>query len=135
MHDMFDAGYNTSQIGNVVGLPASEVLRYLKRVKPVINSARIAWWSDEAACRDKNIEFFYPSVNGIPAARQKKQGMQLCEMCPVKRQCYDTAVANYEQHGIWGGVDFSRFSYRFDEKTGRVVVRVKEKSGSYKKVS
>lgn len=135
MHDMFDAGYNTSQIGEKVGLRPYEVLRYLKKVKPIINSPRIAWWSDEAACQGKDIEYFYPSVFGIPAARKKKQAIEFCDSCPVKRQCYDTAVANYEQHGVWGGVDFSRFIYRLDENTGRVVVMVKEKSGSHKKVS
>ena len=31
----------------------------------------------------------------------------LCHGCPLLKQCYDFAVANDEQFGIWGGIDFS----------------------------
>jgi hypothetical protein len=31
----------------------------------------------------------------------------LCYGCPILKQCYDFAVANEEQHGVWGGIDFS----------------------------
>ena len=30
----------------------------------------------------------------------------LCYGCPIIKQCYDFAVANNEQHGIWGGILF-----------------------------
>lgn len=30
----------------------------------------------------------------------------LCAGCPLLKLCYDFAVANEEEHGIWGGVDF-----------------------------
>ena len=36
---------------------------------------------------------------------------QICEGCPARLQCYQTAVANQEQHGVWGGVDFNKRRY------------------------
>jgi len=30
----------------------------------------------------------------------------LCEGCPLKDLCYEMAVENGEEHGIWGGVRF-----------------------------
>jgi hypothetical protein len=35
------------------------------------------------------------------------QAELLCHGCPLLKQCYDFAVANDEQYGIWGGIDFS----------------------------
>jgi len=31
----------------------------------------------------------------------------LCYGCPLLKQCYDFAVVNGEQYGVWGGVNFS----------------------------
>ena len=33
---------------------------------------------------------------------------QLCTDCPLLKLCYDFAVANYEQFGIWGGINFTK---------------------------
>jgi hypothetical protein len=33
---------------------------------------------------------------------------QLCSECPLLKLCYDFAVLNEEQHGIWGGIDFTQ---------------------------
>jgi hypothetical protein len=33
---------------------------------------------------------------------------QLCTDCPLLKLCYDFAVANEEQHGVWGGINFTK---------------------------
>jgi len=44
-------------------------------------------------------ELFFPGKGGsnIPAK-------QVCAVCTVRQECLDYAVANFEQHGIWGGL-------------------------------
>ena len=31
---------------------------------------------------------------------------QLCHGCPLIKECYEFAVANKEEYGIWGGINF-----------------------------
>lgn len=35
------------------------------------------------------------------------EAVQVCRVCPVRLACVQQAVRRNEQHGIWGGVDFS----------------------------
>lgn len=32
---------------------------------------------------------------------------QLCAGCPLLKLCYDFAIASGQEHGVWGGIDFS----------------------------
>ncbi len=32
---------------------------------------------------------------------------ELCYGCPLLKDCYDFAVANGEEYGVWGGVNFN----------------------------
>jgi hypothetical protein len=34
--------------------------------------------------------------------------VQLCPHCPILTECRDSAEANDERWGVWGGKDFSR---------------------------
>ncbi|HUV09827.1 MAG TPA: WhiB family transcriptional regulator, partial [Acidimicrobiia bacterium] len=55
-------------------------------------------WMGSAACIGFSGRMFPdPSdTSGIADAKL------LCDMCPVRRECLDWAVATNQQHGIWG---------------------------------
>lgn len=53
-------------------------------------------WRTHAACRDLGPALFYDEERATEA-------FEICDACPVRRQCSMTAAANYEQHGVWGG--------------------------------
>lgn len=44
--------------------------------------------------------------NGFSRKITEDEAEMLCAGCPLLKQCYDFAVANKEQDGIWGGIDF-----------------------------
>ena len=55
-------------------------------------------WFDQAACRGSSPDLFFPDTTA-PAINPKA----VCRACPVRLECLDHAIANDEQHGIWGG--------------------------------
>lgn len=135
VHDMRDNGYQPLQIAEKLNIHLRRVGRYLAAPKPVMVTMdyyRQAW-RDEAACRDEKTELFFPDAVGLRAKDMKRQAMVICHSCPVIERCKDAALANLETHGVWGGEDFSKYSYEFDTRTGRVLV--KESDGSLAQVS
>lgn len=64
-----------------------------------------------------NNPYFYTDYDGYGFETEEGHGTKrlltedeceaLCAGCPLLKQCYDFAVANEEEHGIWGGIDFS----------------------------
>lgn len=61
-------------------------------------------WMDEAACAtvvtSPKDDIFFEDIPFGP-----RDAKALCDACPVKRQCLETALDNGEYHGIWGGAD------------------------------
>lgn len=57
-----------------------------------------------------NNPFFYMDYDNWDeedsVALQQDDADALCFGCPIIKQCYEFAVANGEQHGVWGGVLF-----------------------------
>jgi hypothetical protein len=63
-----------------------------------------------------NNPYFYMDYDGYGFETEEGHGVirkitedeaeMLCADCPLLKQCYDFAVANKEQEGIWGGIDF-----------------------------
>ena len=57
-------------------------------------------------------DVFYPSIDDVDRSEthtvleQSKAAKRVCNSCPFKRECLDTALANNEKYGIWGGVNF-----------------------------
>lgn len=125
IHDLAAKGFDTFEIGQKVGMHRQNVLRYLKKPRPILHKPVSPWWTDSARCLGMDIERFYPTANGPKAVALKQEAMKVCADCPVRQRCYDTAVANYEQHGIWGGEDFSQFRYQYDDRTGVVTAKFK----------
>lgn len=59
-------------------------------------------WMRQADCRD------HPDPDAWFAHIQHErpraeQAIDICKACPVRRECFDYAVAERIDHGIWGG--------------------------------
>lgn len=56
-------------------------------------------WSQQAACRGLDPEIFYP-VSDEDAGEAK----EICEACPVRQPCLESALVEREKYGVWGGL-------------------------------
>jgi WhiB family redox-sensing transcriptional regulator len=56
-------------------------------------------WMSDAACAQVGTDVFFPE-KGDPATDARA----VCETCDVRLQCLNYALANDEQHGVWGGL-------------------------------
>ncbi len=64
-------------------------------------------WQDKAACKGPNHAIFFPPARlerRTDKRRREARAKEICEQCPVLRQCRDYALNIGEQHGIWGGL-------------------------------
>ncbi|ANY07456.1 WhiB family transcriptional regulator [Pseudonocardia sp. HH130630-07] len=66
-------------------------------------------WQMEGACRGMDSAFFFhPEGERGPArVRREARAKQVCNDCPVVRQCREHALAVHEPYGIWGGLSES----------------------------
>lgn len=60
-------------------------------------------WREDAACRDRDPDLFFPEGTMGPARSQADQAKLVCQSCPVRKQCLDFALRKGIGHGIWGG--------------------------------
>jgi WhiB family transcriptional regulator, redox-sensing transcriptional regulator len=67
-------------------------------------TAHVPDWRDDAECLDNDPELFFPVGNGPEAARQTALAKRVCHRCPAMTACLDWALANGQDHGIWGGL-------------------------------
>lgn len=61
-------------------------------------------WMDQAVCASIGSDPFYPPPDSNAAIAAV--GMSICEGCPVRVECLEYALANYNaatDFGIWGG--------------------------------
>lgn len=55
-------------------------------------------WMLDAACRDRDPSFFFPSDGvGVDIARR------VCGECPVQSDCLEYALLHRIDYGVWGG--------------------------------
>lgn len=52
-----------------------------------------------ALCAEVDPELFFPPAGANNAAAKK-----VCQRCPVREDCLNTALAHGDRHGIWGGL-------------------------------
>ncbi|MPZ61148.1 MAG: hypothetical protein GEU93_07600 [Propionibacteriales bacterium] len=57
-------------------------------------------WQHAAACQTSLDDTWYPEPDSGDSAHAAKLA---CAVCPVRRSCLAYALADDEQHGIWGG--------------------------------
>lgn len=56
-------------------------------------------WMQHGACRELDSDIFFPQ-RGEPTAPAKA----ICATCPVRTECLNFALDNFEKCGIWGGM-------------------------------
>ncbi len=78
-----------------------------QKKKPMQNSDDESW-KEKALCKRLTQYFFFDDQRVLTTkAKTKIEAIrELCEVCPVKQECYQYAVNNDEKFGIWGGVSF-----------------------------
>jgi WhiB family transcriptional regulator, redox-sensing transcriptional regulator len=54
-------------------------------------------WHKRAACKGETDLFFSYDEEMVEQARA------ICENCPVRRECLETALADSNLYGVWGG--------------------------------
>jgi WhiB family redox-sensing transcriptional regulator len=78
--------------------------------------ARTAWrlepisdvwdWQLQGRCRERGgIQFFHPDddLGRISRRLRESAAKQLCQSCPVRKQCATHALKVGEEYGVWGG--------------------------------
>lgn len=82
--------------------PASHAVRVVDRPLRLVRDGE---WLLKAACADEDTSLFYDADGETPAARQQRVTIAraICNSCPVRKECLETAIANEEPYGIWGG--------------------------------
>ena len=63
---------------------------------------------DKRKCKGKNPNmWFAPPENDTLTQLYdySREAKQLCDSCPIRLDCFDTAIDNSEEYGIWGGID------------------------------
>ena len=58
-------------------------------------------WVNDAACRGKPIDWFYPEARAGQAAPEARA---LCEECPVKAECFNYSMEAANGFGLWAGL-------------------------------
>lgn len=67
----------------------------------VVSRARQGDWVQHGSCHNASpavAALFFSEHNGDIIAAKK-----ICDDCPVREACLEWAIANHEDHGVWGG--------------------------------
>lgn len=71
-------------------------------------------WMDQASCKGDDPSLWFPEPLRDTSDREKAryaadlvEPFRICNMCPVRVECYEDARSRDEVWGIWGGVDFN----------------------------
>lgn len=63
----------------------------------------VSSWRAESACRDVDVNLFFPAGVTGPAARQIREAKAICAHCPVRDTCLSFAIETNQEYGVWGG--------------------------------
>jgi WhiB family redox-sensing transcriptional regulator len=61
-------------------------------------------WQAEAACHGVDPEVFFPSSSLGLVGLQVERAKEVCQACPVTRECLDLSLAAGHEIGVWGGL-------------------------------
>lgn len=81
------------------------------------NTSKITW-QIEAKCAGKPASLFFIEVGAGGShkySKMYKEARSICMSCGVAKKCYDFAVNNNEEYGVWGGVNFAQ-RYKYGKK-------------------
>lgn len=69
-------------------------------------------WIAEALCAETDPAIFFPDIGGSIAAPKR-----VCNACPVRAECMESALEDEPGHGIYGGLTpMERRAVRNDRK-------------------
>lgn len=60
-------------------------------------------WRERAACKGLDPNLWVPNTRG-EGQPLYEPARAVCTTCPVRQPCLDYALANHEEHGMWGGL-------------------------------
>jgi len=60
-------------------------------------------WRDHAACRETDVDLFFPIGTTGPALTRIDAAKRVCQTCPVQAQCLSWALDYGVSDGVWGG--------------------------------
>jgi hypothetical protein len=62
-------------------------------------------WHRQAACKGAT-DLFFPNIwiNNRAMLKAIREAKVVCLRCPVIKECGEWAIANHEDHGVWGGM-------------------------------
>lgn len=58
-------------------------------------------WTEDALCSQTDPEAFFPKKGA--GSSMVARARAICDICPVKQDCLETALSNGIAHGVWGG--------------------------------
>jgi len=58
-------------------------------------------WRQSATCNGSDVEWWFAK----PTSARSRAAVQLCEECPVRRECLAAGLLYGEEFGLWGGVN------------------------------
>ena len=64
-------------------------------------------WQPIALCRGNHSHLFFPpsaTERKDERERRESRAKSICNICPVRGQCLEYALAIREPYGIWGGL-------------------------------
>lgn len=60
-------------------------------------------WRHRAACRDRELDLFFPAGETGPALDHAEAAKAVCRQCPVRDECLAFALGSNQEAGVWGG--------------------------------
>jgi WhiB family redox-sensing transcriptional regulator len=77
-----------------------------------IEGMRIRWFQGDpadrefmkrGACLGSNPGVFHPDEEERRFTARVEEAKAICDMCPVKQECFEYAIKYKERQGVWGG--------------------------------
>lgn len=63
-------------------------------------------WEKKPECTEATADLWFADPNDEEEKYGKSEqaiAVGICKRCPIKAECFDHAIANGIEHGIWGG--------------------------------
>ena len=88
-----------ASVGRHVSAPSPAAVLSVLHFKPDLLDRDREPWRERAACKDTDVEAYYPEVGG-----DAKAAKRVCSGCQVRVTCLQDAIDKNELFGIWGGL-------------------------------
>lgn len=96
VHDELSSGVGTGATGLP---PARPHLTLVQNDFDALIGVPDDQWQEKALCAQTDPEAFFPEKGG-----STREAKRICQGCEVKDECLESALANDERFGIWGGL-------------------------------